>query len=177
MKWNRCPQKEDTSLLAGGLLEGDEKSAAKRHLSECPECRAYYDEIKALTSQLADWETDLHTVEPSAAMRHRWARSVESVQPAPERPLWGNVWSELVLPCRYIWSGLAVLWVAILVVHARLSDHQRGGFSLPQPQIIEAWREDNRVLAEWSYSVVPDSAPPPSILPPRSQKERTWIVI
>jgi len=77
-----------------------------------------------------------------------------------------KLWNELIWPSRRAWAGLAAVWVALAVVH--FSQHDRGAtFQVsPDPQILEAWNEqqaifeqlanERRLLAEKT----PANAPP-----------------
>ena len=183
--WNRCPRLPEVSLLASGALGGDENDGLERHLAVCNQCRAHYAEIKALSARLAAWENTVSTIEPTAAMRTRWKGAVQAVPAASPDPaalpfgvgLMRIVWRELFLPSRFIWYSLASLWVAMLIVHTQLSGHrERAGAAMSQA-VIQAWQEQNRVLAELNRPVVAVPAPPLDVPRPRSQRKESWTVI
>jgi hypothetical protein len=238
MKWNRCPRRQDVSLLAAGALGEEENIELERHLAACQECRSYYGEIKALTAPLTAWEKGLSAVEATPAARTRWEEAIgmaakermerkegklfgqddrmksgflNPVNPGlPRRSLgggwvnpviilrvllrsfaaksssrfgmkavWRVVWRELIRPSRRAWSGMAALWVAMLVINGQLSDHRmsnagaRAGFS---QEIMQSWEEQNRVVAELAQPAMFHSAPanPPlaPANPPRPRSER-----
>jgi anti-sigma factor RsiW len=184
--WNRCRRRQDASLLAAGALGEDEKIVAERHLGACDECRSYYNEIKALTAPLAAWDKGFSAVEVSPSARLRWAGAVQrSGAPAtPRRPsllrTWEIIWRELVWPSRYAWGGMAALWVAMLVINGELAGPRVSGMSarVSSPrEMLQAWREQNRVLAELvpPAQVVP--VPAPDVLRPRTQREQDWAII
>jgi hypothetical protein len=197
--WNRCRRRRpEICLLAGGALGEEEKTELEIHLAVCQECRSYYGEIKTLTAPLAGWEKNLTPIEATPAARMRWARAVQeaalassapdcspSPNPLPkERALglgmrfWRIVWRELIWPSRHAWAGMAALWVVMLAVNGRLSDHRITDASASSTQdMMQAWEEQNRVLAELTQpAFVPPAAPP--ILPrPRSDREQGWKIV
>jgi hypothetical protein len=73
---------------------------------------------------------------------------------------------------------MAALWVVMLAVNGRLSDHRMIDASASSTQdMMQAWEEQNRVLAELTQPafVLPAA---PSILPrPRSERERDWKIV
>ena len=65
--------------------------------------------------------------------------------------LWRNIWRELIWPCRRAWIGLAAIWLALLAVNARLSDHPIAWPALGSSsaaEMMQSWEEQTRVLAE-----------------------------
>jgi len=156
--WNPCRRcRREISLFATGALPEQDRPEMERHLAACPSCRSYYNEIKALAAPLAGWEKNFAQIEPTQAMRARWANAVQESaaqgamrkfglrgsaalpgcveasadQAAVSEPLLGylcrNVWRELIWPSRRAWLGLAAAWLALLAVNARLSDPQLAG--------------------------------------------------
>ncbi len=199
--WNRCRRRQDISLLAAEALGQDERLELERHLAACDECRTRYGEIKTLTAPLVEWEKILSGIEATPAARMRWAKAVREAarasapNPNPNPNLlirsaekrlglgtgfWRTVWLELILPSRYAWSGMAALWVAMLVINGQLSDHQtnEAGTRVASTQeIMQAWAEQNRVLALLIRPAADLPTPPPYIPRPRSQKARDWAII
>jgi hypothetical protein len=196
--WNRCRRRQEVCLLAAGALGQEEKAELGRHLAACEECRNYFGEIKTLTAPLAGWEKKWSAVEATPAARMRWARAVrEAVRrsapnpnPNPnlnlnrQRPrlgmgLWRLVWGEFFFPHRYAWSGMAALWVAMLVINGQLSDHPRGdaGFRASSTQeMMQAWLEQNRILAELVQPTATGPIAPPYVPRPRSQRKQNWAI-
>lgn len=185
--WHRCRRRRrDVCLLAAGALGEDERPELERHLAACGECRNYHGEIKALAAPLAGWEKDFSTVEATPAAQKRWARAVQETG-APSgvwrfllKHAWRIVWGELIRPSRYAWAGMAALWVAMLIINGQLSGPRMRGAgdrASSAQKMIQAWEEQNRVLAELAQpaSVIP--APPPSVPRPRSQREQDWAII
>jgi anti-sigma factor RsiW len=201
--WNRCRRHQEVCLLAASALGQEEKIEVERHLAACEECRTYYGEIKTLTAPLADWEKNLSAVEATPAARMRWARAVREApqalstpnlnlnpnpNPNPQRlrlrlrlgmGFWRIVWGELIWPSRRAWAGMAALWVAMLAINGSLSDHRSdtGARASSSQDMMQAWEEQNRVLAELVQPTFAVPAPPPSLPRPRSQAERSWVIL
>jgi hypothetical protein len=188
--WNRCSRRQEASLLAGGTLGEAEKIAMESHLAACQECRGYYSEIKTLTAPMADWEKKLPSIEVTPAARMRWARAVQETAPASSSPnprklllgirFWQIIWRELIRPSRYAWAGMAALWVVMLAVNGHLSDHrmiEAGAHSSSAQDMMQAWEEQNRVLAELTQPAFAVPAAPSNLPRPRSERERDWEII
>jgi hypothetical protein len=118
---NPCRRhRESLGLLASGLLSGPERTGIENHLNECADCRAYLDEMKALTAPLTAWEKHFENVEVSASARLRWARAVATAGECNSRPgftpknILLECWEQLIWPVRHIWAGLTVIWLLIL---------------------------------------------------------------
>jgi len=188
MKWftNRCRRREEVALLAGGALRADEKSAVERHLAACPECRAYYADLKKLTVSLSEWEREFTAIEATPAAQIRWAKAVQQTRQTstPHQPLLKNigqiVWRELIWPSRHAWTGMAALWALILVVNARISDSWTFGVNIQaasKPDLMEAWQERNRVMAELTQPSFSVPVLPAVISRPRSELDLRWKII
>jgi len=184
--WKHCGRREDASLLAAEILSGDEKIAVERHLAECAECRAHYNELSSVTAPFTGWEKNYSCVEASPRMRTHWAKAVkqaaatpsDTAQPATsDLGFFEAVWRELICPSRYAWSGLAALWVAMLVVNAQLSHHPAGRASTSPQEIFQAWEEQKRAIAEWNEPSVIVRVAPAYIPRPRSQRDQDWAAI
>jgi anti-sigma factor RsiW len=202
MKWmrNRCCCRQDISLLAADALDQEEKIALERHLAACEECRTYYSEIKLLTAPLADWERNLSAVVAAPAARMRWAKAVQEAEqvsapnrnPNPQRlrlglrlrlrigmGFWPIVWGELIWPSRYAWTGMAALWVAMLAINGSLANHQRGAGdpAASSQEMMQAWADQNRVLAELVQPAFTIPAPPRYVPGPRSERKQDCAII
>jgi hypothetical protein len=186
MKWFRkyCRRREKANLLAADALRGDEKIATQRHLAQCADCRTYYDNLRELAAPLAEWEKDFLPIVATETMQTRWAKAVQqttatfsdvSLSASRASGFLRQVWRELISPSRYAWSGLAMLWVAMLLINRQLAEPARDAGS-PSPQaLLQAWKERSMAFAEWDRPVVP--AAPDHLPPPRSQREEDWFRI
>jgi len=61
------------------------------------------------------------------------------------------IWRELIFPCRRIWTGLAVVWILIFVMNLLQNDPSEliaRKVSPPTPEMISAFRQQQRLLAE-----------------------------
>ena len=61
-----------------------------------------------------------------------------------------NLWLELVLPCRRIWTGLAAVWILVFIVNFSLRDGSPAGSGKPpaSPEIMMTFRDQQRMLNE-----------------------------
>jgi hypothetical protein len=184
--WSRCRRRQDVSLLAAGVLDQAEIIELERHLDACADCRNYYGEIKILTAPLMGWEKNFSAIEANPAMQMRWAKAMQdaaapsSIRQPPLQRVWRAMWGESVRPYRYAWSGMAALWVAMLAINLTLSDDRTsdaGARSSSSQEMIQAWEEQNRVLAELIQPAAVVRAPPPHIPGPRSQRKQDSAII
>jgi len=176
--WTHCRRRQEIVLLAARAINEQEKPALERHLAACEECRNYYSEIKALTAPLTGWEKNLSAIEATPAAQRRWAMAVQnSGKSGSVASLLQNLWGELLWPSRYAWSGMAAVWVAMLVINGQLSDHVASARPVSSQEIIQAWEEQTRVLAELIQPAHPAAAPPPFRRGPRSQAKQDSAII
>jgi len=90
------------------------------------------------------------------------------------------VWVELIRPSRNAWAGMAALWVVLLAVNGRLSDHrmiEAGASPSSSQDMMQAWEEQNSVLAELTQPAIAVPAAPPILPRPRSDRERDWKIV
>jgi hypothetical protein len=186
MKWHRCRRRKDICLLAAGALDEEEKIELQRHLAACRECRIYYGQINSLTAPLAGWEKNFSSIQAAPAAQMRWAAAVReagassALRQPPLKNVWSVLWGELIRPSRHAWAGMAALWVLMLAVNAQLSDHRAGGAGArasSSQDMIQAWVEQNRVLAELTQPAFTVPAAPPDLPRPRSQRARDWEIL
>lgn len=189
MNWfgNRCRRyRAKLSLLASGVLPESETAEVRAHLAVCPDCRKFHDEMKSLTAGLADWERHYTAIEPAPEVQLRWAKLVhDAARAKPVRRFAPeviviNVWHELILPCRQVWAGLAAVWVLILVANVSMHDPSEriAAKSSPTPEMILAWRQQERLLAELIGPNVTRAAEPPKTFSPRpGTKSRAAILM
>lgn len=204
--WNPCRRRRrEICLFAAGALPEKDRPEMEQHLAACSDCRIYYREIKTLAAPLAGWEKNFAHIEPTQAMRNRWAGAVQEsegragnplpaaarkaarTECAPYHPgLAHSVWRELIWPCRRAWVGLAALWLVLLAVNVRLSDHpmqMAGGRSSSASDMMQSWEAQTRLMAELTQPPVAYSSPvkppiAPANLPrPRSERKQDWQIV
>jgi hypothetical protein len=160
MKWtfNACERhRQNLALLAAGALANEEAGDVRYHLAGCADCRRYFEEIRAVSVQLAECEKNLEEIEPSAAAQNRWRRMVEAAgRPQPQSEMnpgtgFRGWWLEVVWPSRRIWAGLAAVWVLVLAGNLSLHDCSRAVVAhstSSQMEMVTAFKDKERVLAE-----------------------------
>lgn len=176
-------QRQNIALLAAGALPEAEKGQIEKHLAACADCRKYFEEIKAVTTPLANWADDLAQFQPSQFARTRWSKAILAAgrpepihrfTPAAAVCKW---WREVIWSHRRVWAGLAAIWVMIFVGNLSLPGHGQSlaGRSSPQ-EMITAFKNQQRILAELltDHSVPQEAEPPKVILPgPRTEISMT----
>ncbi|HZL13265.1 MAG TPA: hypothetical protein VFC85_03905 [Verrucomicrobiae bacterium] len=88
-----------------------------------------------------------------------------------------NFWDELIFPCRRIWTGLAAIWILIFVVNLSQRDPAEmmaRKSPPPSPEMIMAFRQQEKLLAELIGSNEPRIAEPPKTFSPRPSSERRF---
>jgi hypothetical protein len=84
-----------------------------------------------------------------------------------------KLWLELIWPCRRIWTGLAVVWILILIVNVSQRDGSQTNFtkSPPSPEMVMTFRDQQKLLNE----LLADRSFPTDVERPRifSPKPRT----
>ncbi len=132
MKWflNPCRRHRGSlCLLASGLLSEPERDRIENHLAECADCRRYFNQIKSMAVPLAGWEKHFAHIETGPAVQARLEKAIasagrpESVRPFPPKKVLLECWQQLIWPCRQIWTGLAAVWILLLVVNVSMQDH------------------------------------------------------
>jgi hypothetical protein len=86
-----------------------------------------------------------------------------------------KLWNELIWPSRRAWAGLAAVWVALAVVH--FSQNDRGGSiqTTPDPQILEAWNEQQAILEQLANERRQLAEKTPANAPPITpEKSANW---
>jgi hypothetical protein len=187
---NRCqPWRESICLLAGNALSSAEQAEVQRHLAACPECLAYYRQIKSVTAPLANWEKNFSGVQSDQNLQMRWRKAVLAAtdrQPAPRfsfRTALRMSWRELIQPCRPVWAGMAALWIVLWGINAAMSGahpNVPGGRSSSSSYSItfQAFEEQRRVLAELIPPILNQPIEPPrhDSSRPRSERKTRWTM-
>jgi anti-sigma factor RsiW len=163
---NSCGRyRQDICLLASGALLELERSRIEEHLAMCAGCRDYYQEIKTVTVPLANYAENFAHLQPGPATRTRWANEIrQAAGQMPVRRLtpamaFREWWREVISPCHRFWTGLAAVWVVILVGHLSLDDHAEVAAwkSHPSSQaMIKSFKDQQKILTEL---LADDSAP------------------
>jgi anti-sigma factor RsiW len=125
--FNKCRRYEASlSLLAAGALDASERVAVETHLAGCPACRTTLAGLRKLTCSLESLGKCGPQVEPTIALRRRWQTAVrQSSRPATE-PSWA--WLSLWFSGRRAaWTGLAAMWVLVLLLRLSAADAPRPG--------------------------------------------------
>lgn len=173
-------------LLASGALSEREKIQAQDHLHHCARCRGYFEEIKTVAVPLANWAESLPQIQPGESAQRRWASAVETAgrpdairrfAPAAVFRDWVR---EVIWPWRRVWTGLAAVWILILA--ANFSAHNPAqavaAKSDPTPEMIQAWRQQERLLAELiGPNETRAAAPRRTFLPQPSGERRIEILM
>jgi hypothetical protein len=187
--FNPCGHyRQDICLLASGVLTDAESGAAKKHVAACLDCRNHYEEIKAVTTTLGNWERDLTQLQPSQAARNRWARAIQAAgrpelagQPTLAAAM--RQWcQDVVWPCGRVWAGLAVVWVLILAGHLSLRDPSQTRLAKSSPasqEMVTALKDRQSALAELlaDHSGPRDADRQKFFLPkPRTERVRVFTI-
>ena len=187
MKWflNPCRRRRQSlCLLASGLLPEPDKAWIENHLAQCADCRSYYDEIKAVTAPLAAWEQHFAHIEAGTAVQMRLAKAGESADKSESIRLFApkivllECWRQLIWPSRRIWTGLAAVWVFILAANIAMRDSQPAmAKTAPTAEVIMAWRQQERLLAELIGPNEPRAAQPPKPFAPQPRSEGRFEIL
>lgn len=175
-------QRQSLSLLAAGALPKAEKDQIESHLAACAHCRKYFEEIKAVTTPLANWADDLAQLQPSESVRTRWSKAIMAAgQPVGVRRLtpamaFHGWWQDVIWPRRRVWAGLAAVWVMILAGNFSLRESSpviTAKSALPTQEAVASFRDQQKILAE----LLPDNSAPRDAERPKlfSPKPRTQI--
>jgi hypothetical protein len=80
------------------------------------------------------------------------------------------LWRELILPSRRIWSGLAAIWLLLLVVNVSQRDPVSGitGQPVRAPAVMMSWQVQQR----WMDELLADRSTPPEADHPRTAPPR-----
>jgi hypothetical protein len=88
-----------------------------------------------------------------------------------------NLWRELIFPCRHVWSGLAAIWIFIFIFNFSQRDRVEllaRKLPPPSPEAIQAWRQQERLLAELIGPNEIRTAQPARPFVPRPSSERKF---
>ncbi len=79
-------------------------------------------------------------------------------------------WRELILPNRRLWSGLATIWVLLLLINVSQRDPVSSVTGKPAsaPALMMSWQVQQR----WMNELLAERAQPPEMEPPRNVAPR-----
>ena len=163
---NSCRSyRRDICLLAGGALSEPEKAAVENHLATCVDCQKYGDALRAVTVPLNNWEDNFRHIQPEPAVQRQWARAIlAAARPEPVRRPAATMafcdwWQDVIWSSRRVWTGLAAVWVVLLMVSLSEREHSPAiAKSMPSTAIIVAFKDQQKLLAELlgDYTAPPD---------------------
>jgi hypothetical protein len=130
-------------------------------------------------------EKHAHMTSPLDAVRRKTVASLrEQKDEQVEIPLWTKLWRELILPCRRIWTGLAVAWVMAAGLMLMTMDYSSGESShlavaIKKNDLRVALLEQKQLMAELLFNDQSRPAakePESSRLSPRSERGRACLM-
>jgi anti-sigma factor ChrR (cupin superfamily) len=117
---NNCDQTELVCAYALHAVPSDEIAAVEAHIASCAECRAEWDNLRALDDVMVSWPTDV--LRPPASLRDRLARRIAedsgAVPSVPATPEWKEPeWEEVApgISCKLLASDSEKHVVSMLV--------------------------------------------------------------
>ena len=183
--WQQCDRRKEVSLLAAGALLDGERLVVEQHLAGCGACQSYYNEIKATAAPLVNWDKNIAPVEVTPAMRSRWAKDVQTAAAASPISFVGEIWRELIWPCRRAWIGLAAVWLVLFVMNFQMRKLPTQMAAKDSPSswaAVQSWEEQTRILAELTgtadeHAPVVHAVPAAKPAGPRSERKRAWQIV
>jgi hypothetical protein len=89
-------------------------------------------------------------------------------------------WRELIFPCRRIWTGLATIWILILIVNVSQRDGSQTmvAKSAPPAEMMMTFRDQQKWLDELlADRSLPGDAERPRIFSPKPRTETTELLM
>jgi anti-sigma factor RsiW len=144
--FNLCRKhREALCVMLSGDLPATDRASLEQHLSACAGCQKYRTEIGKVTTLLSASRKLFIKVQPNKTARARWARDFETAtKPAPStatKIFHGFLdWTrEMVRPCRWIWTGLAAVWVVVLGLNvSQKTPKETQAARRPSPEMMRA---------------------------------------
>ena|SRR3989442_1083175 len=178
--FNPCARyRESICLLASGALPDQEKTDAQDHLTACADCRKYFDEMKAVTAPLANWERSFAQIEPDPTLQMRWTNAISAEAPEEScdrlsiRTAFHRCWWELLLPVRWHLAAMGAIWMiaAILNIEPSPTPATMAQSKPPPRQLLMALRENRRQISELINPPTTESDALPEVFVPRRRSE------
>jgi hypothetical protein len=185
MKWflNPCRRhRERLCLLASGLLMEQDRVGIENHLTQCADCRSYYEAITEVTSPLAGWEKHFAHFESGTTVYSHVLKAValearrKPVRAFAPKTVLRECWRQLVWPSRRIWAGLAAVWVLLLAANVSMRDSSQFTVAKtsPTPEIILSFQQQEKILAELIGPNETRAALPPKPFTPQPRSEQRF---
>ena len=102
------------------------------------------------------------------------AANTKSIRRPEPQNVFFNCWLELIWPCRRIWTGLAAVWIALFIFNFSQRDPSElmaRKSPPPSPEMILAFRQQERLLAELIGPNETRAAEPPKPFLPQPRSE------
>jgi predicted anti-sigma-YlaC factor YlaD len=142
MRRDSACKEESLSLLAAGALPPQDRARLERHLANCAGCRKYYDEIKDVAGLLANSGKAFAGLEPGESAQQRWDKDFEAAtrQRQLMRAAVFHWCRDIVRPFRWVWAGMAAIWLGLFAVNFRAQEASRTmASSRPPPELVKAF--------------------------------------
>jgi anti-sigma factor RsiW len=180
--WGACENaRRSICLLACGELTPEERGRLQNHLAVCKRCQEYQKEISNVAGALTSWERSFEEVEPGQAGLALWASDFALAQALERSATQGGFYrlrdwcKEVVWPNRWVWTGLAAVWLVILGVNLSASNQTAATRSVsPSLEMVRAYLTQEGFLSrprgrEQKQVTKPPARPDPA---PRSDEHR-----
>jgi hypothetical protein len=90
-------------------------------------------------------------------------------------------WQELILPSRRLWTGLAAVWVVLLVINFSQRDTGGAARSIHAPAVMVSWQVQqrwvNELLADRADRMTPPDIDRPRNVIPRPRTEHAGVAM
>lgn len=169
------------SLLAASVLPEAERARLEAHLASCAACRDYFLEMRSLGQTIGALRDRLPPVEPTAAMRARWAREIRAVGRG-ETSRWALSpqsivawWQKLRAAQRAGFTGLMAAWALILFFNLSapgIAEPTGTRIAISPREVFVALKAQARTWSQRVESSEPSPAERPKPAVPRPRSDR-----
>jgi hypothetical protein len=84
-----------------------------------------------------------------------------------------TLWHELVLPSRRIWTGLATVWILIVIANVAMRDHPQVQMAKSvSPEMVHSFQQQEQLLTELIGPFDLSAAEPQKTYAPRPSSQR-----
>lgn len=176
-----CRYRETISLLVAGALSEAELAEVEAHLAECERCRSHQAELMVVARSLSELGRHLPDLEPTPAMKSRWARAVEAssspTQAMPRSFVFGlrEWWQVTWVNHRPALAGLAAIWLLALFFRVTTPEVEATRSLAAAPlsrEFLLSLRSRDlwTVLPEEPHEAAAEHPGPARPVPPRSER-------